>query len=487
MNKNLLNVEIDNRLIDEILNDPQVMVAVTRQSILYFFYIYFGSYIKYPMAPFHKEMFSIAQDDSLKRAGVVAFRGSAKSTILNTAYALWAIMGILQKKHVVIASQTQQRAKDHLRNIRKEIEDNPLLRKYLGPFEEKEDQWHSTILIIPKYGARISAISVDEGIRGLKEGPNRPDLIIVDDIEDSASSKTKEGRDKTFNWLTGELLPLGDINTKAVFLGNYLHEDSVLMRIEKLMKEKDMPGKFLRIPLVDSENNIAWPTMFPSLETVENMRKSIGNDILWYREYLLKYMPSENQIVKPEDIHYYDEIPRVDYQDGKDIIEVSSGRTGVGVDLAISKNSSADYTAMVIGKVVYFNEEPRIYILPDPVNRRLSFLETIQYAQALSKSNSDGKRFFVENVGYQQAAIEEMERQLLDVLPMKPNGDKESRVHVISTYIKGGTVLFPRRGCEDLIRQLIYFGTEHDDLVDALAYLILGLAENMHYPKMWFI
>ena len=150
-------------------------------------------------------MFRIAQNEKVKRAGVMTFRNSAKSTILNTAYSLWAIMGIPQKKHVVIASQTQQRSKDHLMNIRKEIEGNQLLSENLGPFSVGEDRWGATTLIIPAYKARISAISVEEGIRGLKEGPNRPDLIIADDIEDSSSVKTREIRDKTFNWFTGEL------------------------------------------------------------------------------------------------------------------------------------------------------------------------------------------------------------------------------------------------------------------------------------------
>ena len=69
------------------------------------------------------DMINIAQDENIKRAAVMAFRGSAKSTILNTAFTLWCVMGAPQKKHIVIASQTQQRAKDHLMNCRKEIEE----------------------------------------------------------------------------------------------------------------------------------------------------------------------------------------------------------------------------------------------------------------------------------------------------------------------------------------------------------------------------
>jgi hypothetical protein len=50
---------------------------------------------------------------------------------------------------------------------------------------------------------------------------------------------------------------------------------------------------------------------------------------------------------------------------------------------------------------------------------------------------------------------------------------------VAARYIKNGAVKFPRKGCEELINQLLGFGVEkHDDLVDALVWLILGVAEE---------
>ena len=62
--------------------------------------------------------------------------------------------------------------------------------------------------------------------------------------------------------------------------------------------------------------------------------------------------------------------------------------------------------------------------------------------------------FFVEDVAYQKAAIQEMERALLPVVPMKPQGDKRARLQVVAPYIRNGTVLFPRSGCEELLGQM---------------------------------
>lgn len=459
----------DQEIIEQILKDRKVMIEVTRKSIQYFFYIYFGSYIQYKMAPFHLDMFGIAQDDNLKRAGIVAFRGSAKSTLLNTAYALWAVMGIHKKKHIVIASQTQQRAKDHLKNVRKEIEKNQLLRQNLGPFQETEDQWHATSLVIPRYEARITAVSVEEGIRGLREGPHRPDLIIVDDIEDSAQVKTKENRDKTFNWLTGELLPMGDINTKAVFIGNFLHEDSALTRIEKMILEGKMIGKFIRVPLIDENENITWPGMFPSMEAVEKFRQSIGNEVSWQREYLLRIIPDSDQVIYPEWIHRYTDMP----------VNNHLLYTATGIDLAISQKDTADYTAMVSARIYRIDGTLKIYILPNPINERITFPQTVERIKHLKDSVSNGHsiKIFVEKVGYQEALVQQLQKDGVHAEAVSVMGqDKRARVALTTAKIQNGDILFPEKGAEILIQQLLGFGSEKfDDLVDAFSLLVLEI------------
>ena len=48
-------------------------------------------------------------------------------------------------------------------------------------------------------------------------------------------------------------------------------------------------------------------------------------------------------------------------------------------------------------------------------------------------------------------------------------GDKRSRLCTTHHYIKTGRVLFPKKGCERIIQEVMGFGVEkHDDLVDAL-------------------
>ncbi len=69
---------------------------------------------------------------------------------------------------------------------------------------------------------------------------------------------------------------------------------------------------------------------------------------------------------------------------------------------------------------------------------------------------------------------------------MHPKRDKFVRLHVASTHIRNGTVLFSQTGCEELIQDLLNFGAEsHDDLVDGPIYFIDGLTKvGLQMPKI---
>lgn len=152
---------------------------------------------------------------------------------------------------------------------------------------------------------------------------------------------------------------------------------------------------------------------------------------------------SLNSTMRPEGIHYYDERPSS--------IAAIKGRV---IDLAISQKEGADYTAIVSGEVFYVDNAPKIYIRPNPYNEHVTFHNFLQKVRNIPGELGGANLFFVEDVTYQKAAIQEMERALLPVVPMKPPGDKRARLQVVAPYIKNGTVFFPRAGCEEKLEQI---------------------------------
>ncbi len=485
-NNNLIpnEPELTMDIVNCITNDQVARRKITCESHYWFFHIYFSDYVKYPTADYQREMFAISEDISIKTAIIVAFRGSAKSTIMTMSYPIWAVLGKLQKKCVVILSQTQQQAKSHLTNIKRELESNELLRSDLGPFQEESDEWGSFSLVIPKFNARIIAASSEQSIRGIRHGANRPDLMICDDVEDTNSTKTQEGRDKTFNWFNGEIVPCGDKNTKYVIVGNLLHEDSLLMRLKDLIDDNKINAIFKAYPLINTEQKILWPGKFSSLEEIDEFKKSVGDEKAWQREFMLKIIADQDQIIRREWIQYYDQLPVSDRFTDE---HKSYMYTACGVDLAISKNATADYTAIVTGKVYGCLENLRVYILPPVINERMNFPETLERIKNIA-INVLGKHWenvvVIEDVAYQKALIQTLENMNIKAEGLSPGGqDKRARLSLTSHLIASGKVLFPRTGAETLINQLVYFGVEkHDDLSDALTILLTHVNENDRPP-----
>ncbi len=464
---------INDKLVNKVIKDRLVRISITKNSFLYFFHFYYAHYIKHETADFQKEIIHYLEKSTTENLYIVAFRGSGKSTMITTSYPIWAILGKQQKKFCIIFCQTKAQAKQHMMNIRKELEDNDLLKRDLGPFQEESDEWGSYSLVFSKHGARITVASTDQSIRGLRHNEYRPDLIICDDVEDVQSTKTQESREKTYHWLRGEVIPAGDRNTRLIIVGNLLHEDSLLMRIKDEITENRAQGVFKQYPLLDEHDNCLWPGKYPTIKEIEEEKMKVASEISWQREYLLRIIPSDDQVIYPEWIQYYDELPGEKHRGFRS--------TYAGVDLAISSKDTADFTAVVFAQVYSRKEKMRIYILPNPIMQKLNFPAQIDLMKNIKSTVLKGSQdtIFVESVAYQEALPQMLEFHGIEAKAIRPKGDKRTRLSLTSMSIKSGLIKFPKQGCEKLIEQLVGFGVEkHDDLADAFSLLINAILDK---------
>ncbi len=473
-------MEQTSNLLEAIANDRAVRQAVARESHLLFFSVYLAHYIKYPVAEFQKDIFRITEDMSNRLACIVAFRGSGKSTLITLSYALWAILGVQKKKFVLIICQTQAQAKQHMANLRRELENNPLLKSDLGPFRvESAGEWAMSSIVFQNTGARIMIASIDQSIRGIRHYEHRPDLLILDDIEDLNSTKTLEGRNKIFDWFTREVVPLGDIGTRIVLVGNLLHEDSLMMRLKRKILEKELRGVYLWFPLLNEHGDCLWPGKFDTKEKLDELRHSVANEIAWQQEYLLNIVSDNTRVVFPEWVKYYDDLPK-----DRGLRDVR-----IGVDLAISQRDGADYTAMVGIKRYGYGNDMRLYVIPNPFNDRVSFPEAVRTMREMDKffkAGNERPKFIVESNGFQEIYVQAVSESGCNVEGVKHTGDKRSRLALTGELIQNGTIVFPRHGAEDLITQLTGFGIEnHDDLADAFSMAVIDIVEELNDDRGW--
>ncbi len=328
-------------LLEKIRNNRRLRIGAACESHELFFAIYLSKYAQlYPSAPFHHEIFALTENPEVKMLVLVAFRESAKSTICTTSFPIWSIL-TGRAKFVVIASGTFSKARTHLSNIREEVENNDLLKNDLGPFKE-QNEWGAQALVFPKYGAKIMAISSEQSVRGIRYKNHRPDLIVADDLEDLDSVRTQEGRDRTYRWFKGELLPAGSRETRVFVIGNLLHQDSLIVRLQKDIDGKAMSGEFRSYAILDDEGKPTWPGKYSTAESLEAEKRKISDTITWEREYMIRIISPDDQIIKSTWIRYYKP---------SDLPKSKPVAVYFGVDLAIKEKESNDFTAIVVGKI----------------------------------------------------------------------------------------------------------------------------------------
>lgn len=468
----ILMNEQDAEIFERIKTDQKLRIELCRNSHYWFFHVYFAEYIKYDTAPLHKEIIQLTEDEDLNLAVIAAFRGSAKSTIVSLSYPIWSILGKQQKKFVLISSQTERQAQLFLQNIKKHLETNKLLISDFGPLFENADEWQKGALVLDNYDARIMAFSVGNSLRGIRHKQTRPDLVIIDDVEDTQSVRTQEMRDKTSNWFKSEIIPAGQEGTKIMVVGNYLHQDSLIARLKESIQADTTDGIYREYPIYDPDENILWPGMYPNIDDIKKLERKINDPVTFHREYLLDILPTDDQVVHADWIRYYDQLPPME----------NVRKIVVSVDPAIGEEDTNDFTAIVTAYLTGQGEDTKIYLLPQSINRRMDFPLTCETIESLVDSfNKKSYIVLVENVGYQRAVIQRLEERLIRTQGVKVHGqDKRARLTTTTTFIKSGNILFPKEGAKVLIQQLVGFGTErHDDLTDAFSLMINHLSEGI--------
>ncbi|MEI6553207.1 MAG: hypothetical protein WCO09_01440, partial [bacterium] len=461
-------------------------------SHIMFFLMYMSRYMTHPTAKFQQEIFKITEDRDTKLVVLSAFRGSAKSTICTTSNALWSVVS--GRSHfVIIVSQTLQQARHHLAGIISMIDSNPLLKNDLGPLITAKDEQGAFSITFEKYDAKILAVSVGQNVRGIHHNQYRPDLILCDDVEDTSSVKTRDGRNKTYEWFESDIIPLGDEKTRIFLLGTPLHENSLLMQLIKEIKGGQRDGIFRRYPFLDEEGNALWPERYPTKEDVEKKRRSIVSKVFWEREYMLRIVDEEDQVILREWIKYYDKIPDINDPNNRYVGTFS------GVDLASTISTRSDYSSVVSVRVFGYGNERRYYVLPNPVNVKMLYPHLIQKLKEVSLKVGNGVRttMYVEKVAFQSIVADDLRASGFNAHGVSVTGDKHERLSLISPVIENNKVLFPRNSCEELIDQMVHFGFDHDDLCDAFVLVLSELERekpvstgelarlNPHLMRVW--
>lgn len=201
----------------------------------FFVSTYFPHYIRNSArSELHKYLFKrlpeiVASPDGQSDA-IAAPRGEAKSTLVSQLFVLWCIIRAIKRYPVIIMDSIDQ-AYPMLEAIKAELEFNPRLKCDYADLCGQGRVWRMGT-IVTRNNIKITVAGSGKKLRGLRHGPYRPDLVVLDDIENDELVANPEQRDKLQNWLTKTVMPLGEAGGKTdiVYIGTILHYDSVLSR-----------------------------------------------------------------------------------------------------------------------------------------------------------------------------------------------------------------------------------------------------------------
>lgn len=419
---------------------------------------------------------------------IAAPRGEAKSTLVSQLFTLYCLI-TQKKRYCLIVMDSIDQAYPMLEAIKVELEFNQRLRIDFPEVAGVGRVWQAST-IITKANQKVQVAGSGKKLRGLRHGAFRPDLVVLDDIENDEQVRSPEQRDKLHHWLKKTVLPLGSAGDKfdVIYIGTILHYDSVLSRT--LNNKAWHCAKFKALLKLPYNMTLwdEWESLYlnegeavaDSFYKAHEAELLEGAVISWQARPLLALMKirardghstfdseyqndpvSTDEAIFAKSIQYWTHLP-------DDLIYFGA------VDPSLGKaGASRDPSAILVGG--YQRSTGKLFVVEAQIKKRLPDL-IIEDVIRLHKQYHC-LRWFVEAVQFQEFLHTELVKRAaqrgspVPAIAIKPSTDKMLRIESLQPHIANGLILLNTQQ-STLIEQLRHFPkADHDDGADALEML----------------
>lgn len=233
---------VDGFAIDDAARRERRAKVLAADGFEFFARTYFPHYVKHVASRLHRHLYDdlpamLTKPAAAGRKGhrklKIAPRGAAKSTIVSQIFVLWTALRRI-KRFVVIAMDTYDQAALMVEAIKVELESNPRLAHDFPEFTGAGRRWREGE-IVTRNEVMILGAGARQKLRGRRFGPYRPDLVILDDIENDENVLSPDYRKKLEAWIERTVMKLGppDGSMDLLIVGTVLHYDAVLVRMSR--------------------------------------------------------------------------------------------------------------------------------------------------------------------------------------------------------------------------------------------------------------
>ncbi|WP_301389433.1 phage terminase large subunit [Enterococcus entomosocium] len=505
--------------------EREYRIARSEYDILYFTYEYFSddrnpdnddnlipAEVSIEDAPkFHIDLCHKLEEQSLykptKNICWAAPRGHAKTMFNSNTYPIHELV-FNKRQFILIISETANLSATLIRYIAEQLKYNEKLRadygELLSPSKQLNDIDNNEMFETTS-GALVRSGSIGKAIRGARNGGQRPDLIICDDLESMDNTNTNEAREKNLHWYNSVIVPIGTPEkTGIIYMGTMVHGSGLLPNI---LNRADYDSKVYSAFLDEPLHTELWQKYEEILLETENpnridiadrfyeknkARMDIGAETLWQdrfsyaylikkkvevgsrafaSEYLNKPSDPDSQIFNENTIHFFNDRDL-------DMDEVrNSGKYDIFSfwDIAIGRTKRSDYNAIVT--IAKHRPTGIIYVIDAwaakvPVHKAMEVAveKIIEYKPRM---------FGVESVQAQYEMFRQLQQKIYamgiyntKILPVKPTGKKEERIELMEPLFENGFLKI--RTTQRLLKEQLeqFPNADYDDLPDALASVI---------------
>lgn len=422
----------------------------------------------------HREIFRVLDDDSIKRAVIVAPRGIGKTTLISNTYPLKRML-YRDSRFIIMMGASADTAMEQTENMKAELASNDRIRAVFGKAVSdnvSKEEWNVWFHDDP-VGAKVLPRGAGQKVRGRKYRQYRPDLILVDDLENDKNIKSELMREDVKRWFFSSLLNLTDVygdTGRIIVVGTIMHQDSLL---SNLLDLPDWHKVVLSLADDNMKSNIPeWYSDEQVIELRESLRRANELD-KFYMEFMSTVTSGEDGLFRASYFTYYDE-------------EELRGRLLETVVLADpARTTGARSADSAIMAVTLDSERDRLYvrdvfagkISPDECIRAMLDMADTYNASVLAPEVTGLEEFFLYPL--REEMLKRYKRPRYEILPLKPIRSKEDRARALVPWYKRGAVSHRKEACVGLEKALLsYPRCARWDVLDCLSNMISAMDEG---------
>lgn len=400
--------------------------------------------------PFHRELVELALQEG--KTAVAAPRGFAKSTIIGLVYLAWrALNGY--SHFIPYISDTYLQAKLITGGLRSEIETNQAIN-FVYP-DAKSDKWGEEGFVINGLDGKTFILPLGAGmkIRGLKYDNHRPDLAVIDDLENLEAVYSAERRQKLQKWFDYDLEPAMDrYNKNILYIGTLLHYHSLLKQVTE-NQGKYTGWKTRKYKALQDDGTSLWEARF-SADYLREIRDNplhpdyVGS-IVFAQELQNEPQDDQDRIIKLGWLKEYSYAEKWRAMEADDDQKrqwkwLSTLERVAGVDPAISEKQTADNFSMYI---MGFEKSSAFEYMLDLIHGK--FPDINKQVELIVQAVIDWKieALGIETVAYQKGLAQLVRKELArkaiyscKLIEIKTDKDKIRRARIHSSAFESGYV-----------------------------------------------